>query len=134
MQRTTPEVGRRLKTLRELLGLSQSQLAKKLGVAQNTLSQWERGERDIPTSVLLKLHSIAGVNLHWLLTGEGEPFVKPSDEDRELMEMVNSIPEEYKEQFKEIFKSILFIAGLERAKKNLEKNEKSISSTKSSMA
>ena len=134
MKRTAPDVGKRLRILRELLDISQNQLAKKLGVAQNTLSQWERGERDIPTSILLKLHSITGVNLHWLLTGQGEPFFKPSNEDRELMEMVNSIPEEYKEQFKEIFKSILFIAGLERARKNLEKNEKSISSTKSSMA
>lgn len=40
---------------RELLGLSQSQLAETLGVKQNTLSNWEHGKRQIPAEALLQL-------------------------------------------------------------------------------
>ena len=131
MQRASIEAGKRLKTLREMLDMSQTELADKLGVSQKAISQWERGERDIPTAILLKLHELTGVNLHWLLTGEGEPFTHPTEEDKELEELIKSIPSQYREHIKEIFKSILFIAGLESAKKGLKEKESSTRSIKS---
>ena len=131
MQRASIEAGRRLKALREMLEMSQADLANKLGVSQKAISQWERGERDIPTTMLLKLHELTGVNLHWLLTGEGEPFAHPTQEDEEFEQLIKSIPHQYREQIKEIFKSILFIAGLESAKKGLKEKESSTHSTKS---
>ena len=43
---------------REALGLSQVQLAALLGVAQNTVSAWERGKRNIPAGVHTDLESL----------------------------------------------------------------------------
>lgn len=40
-----------LQARREALGLPQGLLADRLGVAQNTVSQWESGKRRIPTGI-----------------------------------------------------------------------------------
>jgi transcriptional regulator with XRE-family HTH domain len=40
-----------LKTLRDRLGLTQGELAEKLGVARNTITRWEMGIRHIPEPV-----------------------------------------------------------------------------------
>lgn len=47
-----------LKTWRENIGLTQSDLAKKLKVAPNTVSRWELGERKIPEFLELALKTI----------------------------------------------------------------------------
>ena len=43
--------GRRFRTIRRALGLSQSQLAKVLKVWPNTIALWDRGENPIPGPV-----------------------------------------------------------------------------------
>ena len=45
----------RISELRQKNGLKQADLAKHLGVAQNTLSNWERGINDIDTDNLMKI-------------------------------------------------------------------------------
>jgi len=50
--------GEDLKTRREALGMSQSQLAKALEVDVTTISRWERGERSIPTYLKLALDTV----------------------------------------------------------------------------
>ena len=77
---TKIEVGLRFKTFRKLLGLSQQSLAKVLGYAQRTISDWERGRLEIPIQVLITLKQRYGLNIDWLLTGEGEPFLTPKEE------------------------------------------------------
>lgn len=44
--------GDELKDLRAKLGLTQLQLAEKLGVARNTVTRWEMGIRSIPEPVV----------------------------------------------------------------------------------
>jgi transcriptional regulator with XRE-family HTH domain len=44
----TPE---ELKALRASLGLTQDELAEKVGVARNTINRWEMGIRSIPEPV-----------------------------------------------------------------------------------
>jgi DNA-binding transcriptional regulator YiaG len=48
---------RELKSLRKRLGVSQAKLAKGLGVTENTVARWERGEVPIsePLSRLLRI-------------------------------------------------------------------------------
>ena len=46
---------RRLRDLREDRDLSQTQVAKMLGMSQTGYSKYETGENDIPTEVLIKL-------------------------------------------------------------------------------
>jgi transcriptional regulator with XRE-family HTH domain len=64
----------RLKTLREIIGISQKEMAEKYGTHQRNWSRYENGTTDIPKNVLLSLAE-NGVNLHWIFTGTGEPFL-----------------------------------------------------------
>lgn len=54
MPEMTPQEFRRL---RELLGLSQEKLARRLDVSQNTVARWESGSRKIsgPVAILMRL-------------------------------------------------------------------------------
>jgi excisionase family DNA binding protein len=47
-----------LKQFRERIGLNQGELSKALGVANNTVSRWELGERSIPVFLPLALETI----------------------------------------------------------------------------
>ena len=55
---------------REALGLSQVQLAALLGVAQNTVSAWERGKRNIPAGVHTDLESLEALQDELKVTAE----------------------------------------------------------------
>ena len=69
-------IGDRLKIIRNGLRMkNQSQFAEILGVTQTTLSKYEKGTSDIPDEIKVKL-STFGINLHWLLTGEGSVFIE----------------------------------------------------------
>lgn len=46
---------KRLKAIRKQKGFSQSELAKLIGVSQNTISQWENGDRSPSISMLKHL-------------------------------------------------------------------------------
>jgi len=55
--------------------LKQKEFAAKIGVTQSTVGYWER-QNNIPKERdRLKISEVFGVNLLWLLTGEGEPYV-----------------------------------------------------------
>lgn len=57
----------RLPKLRKELGLSQTALAKELGVAQNTISQWETGAREIDFKNIRRLCERFNVSADYLL-------------------------------------------------------------------
>lgn len=56
-----------LKRLREAAGLSQVQLALRLGVSQSTVANWERGFRAPQARHLIKLANILGCSVDALL-------------------------------------------------------------------
>ena len=110
MERSNKNVGQRLKLLRETLNLSQAKLAKKLKVSQSAISKWESGERDIPTAILVRLKKEFGVNLNWLLSGEGKMFSansEPTNLTPELVDFFKHIPPETQRKFVEFFKDTL---------------------------
>ncbi|QSH95089.1 helix-turn-helix domain-containing protein [Treponema phagedenis] len=72
-------IGDRLKKIREKKGLNQGEFAAFLGVSQQNLSHYENNKRDISETVKIKLQQ-NGVNLNWLLTGTGEPFLNGDSE------------------------------------------------------
>ncbi|MCM1306601.1 MAG: helix-turn-helix domain-containing protein [Bacteroides sp.] len=66
----------RLKELREEEGLKQADLARLLNIKQNTYSQYETEQRQIPINVLIKLAKYYNVSVDYLLnlTDTVEPY------------------------------------------------------------
>ncbi len=57
----------RLKELRELYDFSQEEVAIQLNISVKTYGAYERGERDLPTLILIKIASIYSVTTDYLL-------------------------------------------------------------------
>ena len=57
----------RIRDLREDNDLKQRQLAEHLNCSQRVYSNYELGQRDIPTDVLIRLSDFYGVSVDYLL-------------------------------------------------------------------
>ncbi len=57
----------RLRDLREDRDLTQTQLAKILGMSQTGYSKYETGENDVPTAILIKLSRYYNTSIDFLL-------------------------------------------------------------------
>ena len=60
-------VYRRIRDLREDRDLTQTQIARLLGMSQTGYSKYETGENDIPTAVLIKLADFYETTTDYLL-------------------------------------------------------------------
>ena len=58
---------RRIRDLREDRDMTQTQVAKILGMSQTGYSKYETGENDIPTDVLIKLSKLYNTSIDYLL-------------------------------------------------------------------
>lgn len=65
----------RIRELREQKQITQKELADTLKVAQNTISNWEKGIREPDSKILIKLAEIFGCSVDYLL-GRDEPTEK----------------------------------------------------------
>lgn len=72
---------RRIRDFREDNDLTQTQVAKMLGISQTGYSKYETGENDIPTYVLIKLSDFYNTSVDYLLglTDEMRPYVRRED-------------------------------------------------------
>lgn len=52
-----------IRALRQERGLTQAQFASQIGAQQNTVSQWESGKRNPPSSILPLLASALGCTI-----------------------------------------------------------------------
>jgi len=55
--------------------MSQKDFATKIGAGQRSIHSWEAGEASPGARALAAIHRVFHVNVHWLLTGEGEPYI-----------------------------------------------------------
>ena len=71
----------KIRDLREDKDLTQTQIAKILNCSQRIYSNYERGEGDIPTQVLIKLAEFHGTSVDFLLglTDEKRPYPRKRD-------------------------------------------------------
>jgi repressor LexA len=80
-------VGERIKQIRQILGLTQTEFASKIGITYKMLGLYERGAYEPSEKVLKLISSVFGVSYEWLKTGQGEIFEKkPSIEEIILAE------------------------------------------------
>ncbi|MBT8475327.1 MAG: helix-turn-helix domain-containing protein [Alphaproteobacteria bacterium] len=69
--------GDRVAAAREGLGLSDEDLARKLGVKLKTVRAWEQDMSEPRANKLQMLSGVLNVSLRWLLTGEGQGVEVP---------------------------------------------------------
>ena len=82
--------GERIKELRKALGLTQQEMAEKVGVKRNTIAQYEIGRNDPIDSVMALICREFDVSETWLRTGEGEMFI-PQSRDEEIAAFVADV-------------------------------------------
>ena len=58
---------KRIRDLREDHDLTQKQIAQKLNCSQQVYSNYELGQRDIPTDILIKLSNLYNVSVDYIL-------------------------------------------------------------------
>lgn len=63
------DVAVRLAAIRAASGLTQAKFAESIGLSDRALSNYERGERELPSTVLRALLTVYGVDPAWVLTG-----------------------------------------------------------------
>lgn len=73
----------RIRDLREDKDLTQTKLAKLIGMSQTGYSKYETGENDIPTGILIKLATLHETSVDYLLglTDEKKPY--PSNKNKD---------------------------------------------------
>jgi transcriptional regulator with XRE-family HTH domain len=89
------EFGARLHALREAAGLSQAQVAEKLGIKQPTYALWERRTTAISAIQLQALAQTFGVTIDALFVDEKAIAKRangPSGKARQIFERVSQLP------------------------------------------
>ena len=97
-------IKKRLKYVIELLSEGKHTVfAKKCGIPPGSFQAYINGERVPPSEHLIKIVTIYGININWLLVGEGEPFIgmktqeekaTPRGEARAIDQVVQLLNEE----------------------------------------
>lgn len=74
----TATLGDRITGAREAAGLSQPELARRLGVRLATVRAWEDDQAEPRANKLQMLAGLLGVSIMWLLTGTGDGLDGPA--------------------------------------------------------
>jgi len=67
---------RRVRDLREDHDMTQKQVAAKLNCSQQVYSNYELGQRDIPTDILIKLSKLYHVSVDYILNLSDQPTIQ----------------------------------------------------------
>ena len=86
----------KIKELREQNDLSQTDLAKYLGVVRSTICQYEKGNRQPDIEQLIKLADYFNVTVDYLLEHNTSKTNTPnlSEKEKALLEAFNKLPHE----------------------------------------
>jgi transcriptional regulator with XRE-family HTH domain len=105
------EVRIRIKQIREELGVSQREFAKRVFISQTLLGDIELGNRNINERTIQLISTEFNINKDWLLTGKGDMFsAPPVDLQLEnLIEIFNQLDKGLKEYLLDQSKGLLKI-------------------------
>lgn len=84
-------VADRIKRLREQYGITQSELAKQLGITRSSVNAWEMGISTPSTQYIVELASIFDVSTDFLLGVENTVSINVSGLSDKDIELINSI-------------------------------------------
>ena len=75
------EIKDRIKKIRKEKKMTQEDFSKKLGLARNSIANYEIGRREPTNAIIVSICREFDVNEEWLRTGEGEMFIQIPEED-----------------------------------------------------
>ena len=104
------EFAKRIKALRLQKGISQGEIAKKIGIHKINYGRYERGESQPSAETLTKLADVLNVSTDYLLEGEEQDAIVANFEDRDLLKIfskVETLPLEEKETIKDLIDAYL---------------------------
>lgn len=93
------EVGIRLAAIRAASGLTQVQFSESIGLSDRAYSNYERGIREIPTTVLRALMDVHNIDPVWMINGdevEPEYLVERKLDQQLLAEVFDVVSRELK--------------------------------------
>lgn len=74
-------MNKRIKEIRKSTGLSQTEFGDKLGLARNTIANYEGGTREPNDAIIKLICREFNVNYEWLVNSTGSMFVELSREE-----------------------------------------------------
>lgn len=107
----------RIKQARIKKGLSQSDLAKAIGVHVTNISRYERGENRPTSDVLTKLANALGTTVDFLMSGSLNDLADTQIADKELLSQfkrTEHLPQEKKQLVKAFLESFLITNELQQ--------------------
>ena len=106
------KIGERIKLVREQQKLSQKTFAEKCGnVPSTTISKYEQGLIK-PSAEILSKMGYMGININWLLTGEGEIMQGKGETESVTTEAVEALSED-----RMLEKIVLMLADMSEAER-----------------
>ncbi|MEW9918867.1 multiprotein-bridging factor 1 family protein [Marimonas sp. MJW-29] len=111
--------GDRVAAARENAGMTQGQLAKRIGVRLATLRAWENDLSEPRANRLSMLAGLLNVSMMWLMTGEGEGIEAPLDDETAPTEEVKTILAEMRSLRAEMLSNAEAMGRLEKRMRTL---------------
>ena len=91
------EMKDRIRIAREQANLTQAELAEKIGIKQQSVFKIESGDTKNPRN-LEKIANVLGVDLNWLLTGEGLMYPNKSPQDVKIQTILGALTSSQKDE------------------------------------
>ncbi len=79
------DIAKRIKMLRETLGLTQKEFAAKLGRTIRAVQRYESGQRSPDETTLRLIEQTFNVNPEWLRHGKGEMFSQKEEKQEDVL-------------------------------------------------
>ena len=96
----------RLKDLRKKAGLSQAELAKRIGVSKSSINMYERGEREPGLEILEAIADFFNVDMNYLL-GSSDVISESSNIDHQFLDLLSTMTDEEKTWLLNVIKSVI---------------------------
>jgi transcriptional regulator with XRE-family HTH domain len=109
-EKTSESRGKRLRALREASGLSQRQLAQRLGVHHSNIGFWESGATPPRSDVLPAMADMLGVRVEELLGHEVKrkpTTAAPSGRARQVFDKVSKLPKRQQQKILEVVEAFV---------------------------
>ncbi|MGL4484817.1 MAG: helix-turn-helix domain-containing protein [Anaerovoracaceae bacterium] len=112
--------GKKIKTRRKDIGITQAELARRCNVNRTALSRWENEENEPSIISLKKLSSVLNISLDELL--ETDKYLSVPAEERQLIDLFKQVNDDGK---KDIIKYANMVINSGEYKKNISLQEES---------